>query len=82
MTAGAMAKYLTKAVTPAAAMLTRHLWLAIAAAAVPCTLVCITAIVLVLAVDRGNRVEAIKALPPLITAISKTTLTALTGRRP
>jgi len=71
-----MARYLTLAVTPAAAVITGHLWLAVAAAAVPCVLACITAIVLVLSVDRGNRVEAIKALPPVITAIGKTALTA------
>jgi hypothetical protein len=70
-----MVRYLTRAVTPAAAVLTGHLWLAVAAAAVPCVVACITAIVLVLSVDRGNRVEAIKALPPVINAISKTALT-------
>jgi len=77
-----MTGYLTRAVSPAAAVITGHLWLAVAAAAVPCALVCITAIVLVLSVDRGNRVEAIKALPSLITAISKTALPALIARRP
>lgn len=75
MTPTAAPGYLTAAVTPAAAMITGHLWLAVAAAAVPCVLACVTAIVLVLSVDRGNRVEAIKALPPVITAISKTALT-------
>jgi len=70
-----MARYLSRAVTPAAAVITGHLWLAVAAAAVPCVLACITTIVLVLSVDRGNRVEAIKALPPVVTAISKTAVT-------
>jgi len=68
--------------TAAAAVITGHLWLAVAAAAVPCVVACVTAIVLVLSVDRGNRVEAIKALPPVITAISKTAFTALAVRRP
>ncbi len=75
MTTTAIARYLTRAVTPAAAVITSHLWLAVAAAAVPCMLACITAIVLVLSVDRGNRIDAIKALPPVIAAISKTALT-------
>lgn len=74
MTTTAMVRYLSRAVTPAAAVITGHLWLAVAAAAVPCVLACITAIVLVLSVDRGNRVEAIKALPPVISAVNKTAL--------
>ena len=82
MTPTAAPGYLTAVVTPAAAVITSHLWLAVAAAAVPRVLACVTAIVLVLSVDRGNRVEAIKALPPVITAISKTALTALAVRRP
>jgi hypothetical protein len=61
-------------------VITGHLWLAVTAAAIPCVLACITAIVLVLSVDQGNRLEAIKALPPVITAISKTVLTALAVR--
>jgi hypothetical protein len=77
-----MAGYLARTAAPAAAAITGHLWLAIAAAAVPCALACLTAIVLVFMVKRENRVEAIKALPPLITAIGKTTLTVLAGRRP
>ena len=75
MATTAIARYLTRAVTPAAAVITGHLWLAVAAATVPCMLGCITAIVLVLSVDRGNRIDAIKALPPVIIAISKTALT-------
>lgn len=81
MTTTAAVGYLTWAETPAVAVITGHLWLAVAAAAVPCALACVTAIVLVLSVDRGDRVEAIKALPPVITAISKTAFTALATRR-
>jgi hypothetical protein len=75
-TTAAVARYLAKTAPTAAAVITGHLWLAVAAAAAPCVLACTTAVVLVLSVDRGNRVEAIKALPRVIAAISKTALTA------
>lgn len=72
MRSKAMTGSLGKAITPAVAVLSGHLWLAVAAAAVPCALACITAIILVLTVESGKRVEAIKALPPLIRAIGTT----------
>jgi hypothetical protein len=61
------------------ATITGHLWLIVAAAAVPAVLACITAIILVLSVERGKRVEAIKALPPVISAVNKTALSNLIG---
>jgi len=42
-------------------------------------LACITAIILVLSVERGKRVEAIKALPLVISAVNKTALSNLIG---
>lgn len=48
-----------------------HLWLILAAVAAPVALACITAIVLVLSVDRSKRVEAIKALPPVMAALNQ-----------
>jgi hypothetical protein len=71
---------LKTAVTGIGAMITGHLWLIVAAAAVPAVLACITAIILVLSVERGKRVEAIKALPPVISAVNKTALSNLIGQ--
>lgn len=59
------------AVTVAGAgpMLSTHLWLALAAVVVPVALVCATVVVLVLSVERGKRVDAIRALPPVVAAL-------------
>lgn len=46
-------------------------WVIIALASLPTALVCGTVIVLVLAVERGQRVEAIKALPPLVRGLAQ-----------
>jgi len=70
---------LKAAVTGIGAIITGHLWLIVVAAAVPAVLACITAIILVLSVERGKRVEAIKALPPVISAVNKTALSKLIG---
>jgi|HubBroStandDraft_1064217.scaffolds.fasta_scaffold347412_2 hypothetical protein len=70
---------LKAAVPGVGALITGHLWLIVAAAAVPAVLACITAIVLVLSVEPGKRVEAIKALPPVISAVNKTALSNLIG---
>jgi len=70
---------LKAAVTGVGATITGHLWLIVAAAAVPAVLACITTIILVLSVERGKRVDAIKALPPVISAVNKTALSNLIG---
>ena len=70
---------LKAAVTGVGALVTGHLWLIAAAAAVPAVLACITAIVLVLSVKPGKRVDAIKALPPIISAVNNTALRNLIG---
>lgn len=46
-----------------------EVWVAIVLVAVPTALVCGTVIVLVLAVERKDRVHAIRALPPLVQAL-------------
>lgn len=46
-------------------------WAAVALVAAPTALLCGTVIVLVLAVERRHRVEAIKALPPLVDALAR-----------
>jgi uncharacterized protein YneF (UPF0154 family) len=46
-----------------------EVWVAIVLVVVPTALVCGTVIVLVLAVERKDRVHAIKAMPPLVHAL-------------
>jgi hypothetical protein len=60
---------LTAAAAGVGSALGAHLWLALAAVAVPVALVCATVVVLVLSVERGKRVEAIRALPPVVVAL-------------
>lgn len=48
-----------------------EVWVAIVLVAVPTALVCGTVIVLVLAVERKDRVHAIRALPPLVQALAR-----------
>ena len=43
---------------------------------------CITAVILVLSVEPGQRVEAIKALPPVIRAIRKSAIRVITESWP
>jgi hypothetical protein len=66
----AMGRHLVAAVKDAGSLVVGHLWLIFAAAVVPVVLACITAVVLVLSVERSKRVEAIKALPPVIAALN------------
>lgn len=73
---------LEAAVTGVGALITGHLWLIVVAAAVPAVPACTTAIVLVLSVEPGRRVDAIKALPPVISAVNKTALSNLIGPAP
>jgi hypothetical protein len=40
---------------------------------------CITSVVLVLSVDRNKRVEAIKALPPVMAALNRSAASHLLG---
>ena len=47
------------------------LWAAVVLVAAPPALMCATVIVLVLAVERKRRVEAIKALPPVVDALAR-----------
>ena len=61
-----MGGHLVAAVKDAGLLAADHLWLILAAAVIPAALTCITAVVLVLSVERSKRVEAIKALPPVI----------------
>jgi len=72
MRSKAIAGSLGRAVGPAVAAISGHLWLAVAVTAVPYAVACITAIILVLTVEQGKRVETIKALPPLIRAMGTT----------
>ena len=66
-----MGRHLVAAVKDAG-MLAGHLWLILAAAVVPVVLACITSVLLVLSVERSKRVEAIKALPPVMAALNQT----------
>jgi hypothetical protein len=51
-----------------------HLWLILVAAVVPAVLACVTSVILVLSVERSKRVEAIKALPPVVAALNQTAI--------
>jgi hypothetical protein len=66
-----MGRHLEAAVNDAGTLVAGHLWLILAAAVVPMALACITSVVLVLSVDRSKRVEAIKALPPVMAALNQ-----------
>lgn len=48
-----------------------EVWAVIVLVAVPMALMCGTVIVLVLTVERKRRVQAIKALPPLVYALAR-----------
>lgn len=48
-----------------------ELWVAVVVVAIPTALACATAIVLLLAVERRDRVQAIRALPPLVHALAR-----------
>jgi hypothetical protein len=65
-----MDRHLVAAVRDAGSLVAGHLWLIFAAAVAPVALACITAVVLVLSVERSKRVEAIKALPPVMAALN------------
>ena len=56
-------------VVQGAAALADHAWPVLVAVIASLVIVCVTTVVLVLAVERGRRVEAIQELPDLITAI-------------
>ncbi len=66
-----MGRQLVAAMKDAGTLVAGHLWLILAAAVIPMALACITSVVLVLSVDRSKRAEAIKALPPVIAALSQ-----------
>jgi hypothetical protein len=51
-----------------------HLWPILVAAVVPAVLACVTSVILVLSVERSKRVEAIKALPPVVAALNQTAI--------
>lgn len=67
-----MGRHLVAAVKDAGMLVAGHLWLILAAAVVPVALACISSVVLVMSVERSKRVEAIKALPPVIAALNQT----------
>jgi hypothetical protein len=67
-----MGGHLVAALKDAGMLVAGHLWLILAAAVVPVALACITSVVLVMSVELSKRVEAIKALPPVITALNQT----------
>jgi hypothetical protein len=46
-----------------------HLWLVVAAVSLPTAPICLTVIILVRMVEPGQRVEAIKALAPMVARI-------------
>lgn len=60
---------LNAVVVRGATTLTDHAWPVLIAVMAPIVIVCVTTIVLVFAVERGKRVEAIQALPDLISVI-------------
>ena len=69
-----MSRHLIAAVAGTGRLVAGHLWLILVAAVVPTVLACITSVILVLSVERSKRVEAIKALPPVMTALNRTAL--------
>jgi hypothetical protein len=52
-------------------VLSGHIWLLCAMIVAPAVLICLTSIVMVLAVERRRRVEAIKALAPVVATLNK-----------
>jgi putative exporter of polyketide antibiotics len=66
-----MGRQLVAAMKDAGTLVAGHVWLILAAAVILVALACITSVVLVLSVDRSKRVEAIKALPPVIAALNQ-----------
>lgn len=50
---------------------TLELWIAVVFVAIPTALACATAIVLVLTVERRDRLQVIQALPPLLYALAR-----------
>ena len=69
-----MARSLITAVAGTGRVVAGHLWLILAAAVVPAVLASVTSVVLVLSVERSERVEAIKALPPVVAALNQTAI--------
>jgi len=69
-----MVRHLTAAVAGTGRLVAGHLWLILVAVVVPTMLACITSVILVLSVERSKRVEAIKALPPVMTALNQTAI--------
>lgn len=51
------------------AVLDGHLWLVLALTIGPILVLCVTVVALTLSVERSRRVEAIKALPALVSAV-------------
>jgi hypothetical protein len=48
-----------------------EVWVAVALVVIPTALACGTVIVLILAVERKSRVQAIRALPPLVCGLAR-----------
>jgi hypothetical protein len=69
-----MARSLIAAVAGTGRVVAGHLWLILVAAVVPAVLACVTSVILVLSVERSKRVEAIKALPPVVAALNQTAI--------
>jgi hypothetical protein len=69
-----MARSLIAVVAGTGRVVVGHLWLILVAAVVPAVLACVTSVILVLSVERSKRVEAIKALPPVVAALNRTAI--------
>jgi hypothetical protein len=69
-----MARSLIAVVEGTGMVVAGHLWLILVAAVVPAVLACVTSVILVLSVERSKRVEAIKALPPVVAALNQTAI--------
>ncbi len=69
-----MARSLIAIVAGTGGVVVGHLWLILVAAVVPAVLACVTSVILVLSVERSKRVEAIKALPPVVAALNQTAI--------
>ncbi len=72
-----MARSLIAVVAGTGRVVVGHLWLILVAAVVPAVLACVTSVILVLSVERSKRVEAIKALPPVVAALNQTAIGGL-----
>ena len=66
-----MGANLVTAVAGTGRVVAGHLWLILVAGVVPAVLACVTSVILVLSVERSQRVEAIKAMPPVVTALNR-----------